>query len=238
MNNTRTEDFESLLSRAVEIYSDCEAKAFLKMQTEAKLSPALKRKLLYIVRTGKREEPARPVGVSPKKALKVAAMVAALLLAGALTVSAVVPEVRERVWGALVEWYEDHFTIELPVGNLPADPPKSIEQTVAPTWMPEGYTVEEETGEKYAYRTYYDANGTVAATFIQNLIAESDMTFDNMDAKVSDVTIGEYDGVLVSYSPTEFALVWVDEQYRYELGSYTLTYEDALKMAESLSTAK
>ena len=111
MNNSKTEDFESLLFRAFEIYSDCEAKAFLKIKTEAKLSPALKEKLLRIVGTGKGEEPARP-GVRRRwKALSVAAMAAALLLAGALTVTALVPEIRERVWGALVEWYEDHFTL-------------------------------------------------------------------------------------------------------------------------------
>ena len=87
-------------------------------------------------------------------------------------------------------------------------------------------------------KIYYDANGNVAGTFAQSLLGNSYTAFDNTNAEVLDVVIGEHNGILIRYSPTEFAFVWMDGQYRYKLLSYTMTYEDGLKIAESLSAAK
>ena len=190
-----------------------------------------------------------------KHVLTRAVAAALIAMSLALVILLSVSATREAIFNAVVEWYEEYFTVQFggeqsgssdaPEATEPTPPettekpaptpPATVEEIRKPTYLPNG--VEEEivleapSGGVYEYYI-----GDEWVGFFQQLIlTDTKKYFDSEGAATENVFINDYTGLLITYEKKEnILLVWSDEEYVYIFETEVLSVEDIISMAESV----
>lgn len=114
--------------------------------------------------------------------------------------------------------------------------PTSIKEVNIPSYVPSGYTVQSSASRKVYMVTYYDSEGNVAATFQQMTISYGSKG-DAEEGTAIDVIVNGLNAVLITYAdqPNIYLLYWQDSQYKYSLHGSFESYDELVKMANSVT---
>ena len=172
---------------------------------------------------------------------RVAVVVLAILSAGMITVAAI-PSLRNAVWGAIVEWYEDYITInytmsddEIVKTDVAVNRPTRIEQVKKPTYYQEG--LEESVAHQNIAQVYIDyyLSNELLYSYKQLVYSENDMYVDNKSATVNNIQINGLTAYLVEYTDSFCKkIIWTDGLYTYHIFTESCDVELLIKIAESV----
>jgi len=165
-----------------------------------------------------------------------------------------VPEWREAIFNAIVEWYDDCFAVryENPEGNeketghkeeSTSEPeteemisvPTYIETIRKPTNLPEGVWEDVLAQTRTGNNSDYYLNDQYLFSFSQILLKPLDDYIDNEDANVTRANINGYDATVVEYvDKSEIYILWSDGEYSYQIFSTECDVETLIRYAESV----
>lgn len=116
-----------------------------------------------------------------------------------------------------------------------SEPPTFIEEVNIPTYLPIGYTIQSKIMRKAYIVDYFNTEGNWALTF-QQMTISSESEGDATQGNAIDVIVNGMNAILFTYEdqPNAYMLYWQDSQYRYSINGYFDSYDDLLKMAESV----
>lgn len=194
-------------------------------------------------------------GISWISTLRIAAVACLIIISMVFTACMCIPEVRESMWNAIVEWYDDHISVhfkqnEDATGDVTEEegssdiqePPSSIEDNIVVTYLPEGYYTEvSETSSMFTHILCYNSEGNMMFRLVQTVFGdagEDDILLDNENDPITTIYINGNEGILVEYPdvPGLYYLVWQNESYQYSLyGSFT-SVSELMKIAEGIRT--
>lgn len=200
-----------------------------------------------------------------RRSLRLIGVTAILILSLAFVACMSVPKVRQAIWEAVVELYEDHVSIDFadPYSepgadrNPPAsavtsvagsadsdksaiapqqDPPKTIVETNAPTYVPEGYEMSECATDKLYIADYFSSSTNTMYSFTQSIIQESHYDGNSEECNLSEIQFNGLTALLITYTASnEYSLYWQDSQYQYRLFGQFESYDQLIQIATSVS---
>ena len=110
-----------------------------------------------------------------------------------------------------------------------------IHQVKKPSWLLDGMEEVEGLNSRVLVNSDYYIGDVFYFTFTQRPIAIADINVDNEGANVTDINISGYNGVIITYdNHSVINLFWSDADYAYSICSELLTYEEAMRIAESV----
>ncbi len=163
-----------------------------------------------------------------------------------------VPEWREAIYEAIVEWYENCFSVryEDPEGKEPEngydsdtvpgtdpaeDAPASIEEKRKPSELPEGVWGDVVINKTSQIIIDYYIGDTYLFTFTQAVLKTSDKYVDNENANVTYININGYDAAVVAHmEKQEIHILWNDGQYSYRILSTVCDADTLIQYAKSV----
>ena len=217
------------------------------------LSDGLLTRVRRLVAAKKRKNGVKKI----KKVMSRVGMVALIAMAALLVLLFSVSATREAIFNAVMEWYDDYFTVQFNPSDAEASessngvadteappestekpaliPPATIEEIRKPTYLPNG--VEEEIvaqSQSACVYEYYIGDEWVGS-FQQFILTDTKKYFDSEGAITENVFINDYTGLLITYEKKEnILLVWSDNEYIYILETEMLEVEDIIKICESV----
>lgn len=160
---------------------------------------------------------------------RVASITVAVLVAATVTTVSV-EALREPVAQFFTQVFE-RFTQVFFVDDTPDTPEVEMAKR-APTYVPEGYTVEQELDLGTANRIVYVNENGEKLRYTQHWKEHIEIVADTEDIQYYDVKINNYQGI--TYSNKEInTIVFSDEEYTYTL-SGPLGTDELVKIAESI----
>jgi len=172
---------------------------------------------------------------------RVAVVVLAILSAGMITVAAI-PSLRNAVWGAIVEWYEDYITInyataedEIVKTDVAVNRPTRIEQVRKPTYYQEGLV--EDIVDQSIMQVYveYYLGENLLYSYKQLVYSENNMYIDNESATVKNIEINGHNACYVEFvGSLHKELIWTDGVYIYQLFTEVCNLELLISVTESI----
>lgn len=259
-NNSEFDSFDALIKLSCSTCMDTEADEFLSAPIDYPVDVKAKRKNYRRIQkltklTQKTKHP------TARKTLRVIAIAAALLLSLAFVACMSIPKVREAIWEAVVEVYEDYISIDFvePISESNADltfpagttvststtkstvtprpePPKSIIETNAPTFVPDGYEMFENETDKIYTIDYFSLNSDDMFNFTQSIIQGSYYKGNSEEGSVSEISLNGLPAILIIYNDSnEYGLYWQDNLYQYSLYGIFDSYEQLVAIASSVS---
>ena len=195
------------------------------------------------------------VTVLKKCFVRVAIALMILMSMGFMTVMAVA-ELREAVFEAIVEWYDNYISIRfeptdkdsnegtdttLPGATDEPDnshtevtPPPKIEKVMKPTYIHEAWEEDIVMNSKSMVIIDYYIGDDVVLSFIQAPFNDKDKLFDN-NADVSyTVDVNGYIAVILEYESSGQSIIWTDGVYCYHAHSDKLDINELMKVASSV----
>jgi len=197
------------------------------------------------------------VNAFKKVTSRVAVVVLAILSAGMITVAAI-PSLRNAVWGAIVEWYEDYLTINYEIPNdeieetesvngveteaaQDSEPneeivrPKKLEQIKKPTYYQEGVIEDIAVQSKTQICFDYYLDESLLYSYKQLIFSEDAMYVNNESAVVQNIDINGCTGYLVELvESSNKKIIWTDSLYIYQLTTESCNFDLLIKVAESV----
>ena len=188
---------------------------------------------------------------------RVAVVILAILSAGIITVAAI-PSLRNAVWGAIVEWYEDYLTInyEMPDDEIeetegvnsadtetgqdsePSEEivaPKWIEEVKTPKYYQEGLIEDIAVQGKTQIIVDYYLGENLFYSYKQLTFSEDAMYIDNVAATVQDIEINGYKAYLVEFVDSSHKkIIWSDGLYIYQLTTELCEFDLLITVAKSV----
>lgn len=194
--------------------------------------------------------------ITVKKCLvRVAVALMALMSVGFLTVMAV-PQLRETVFEAVVEWYDNyvsiHFepsrgenkeptdttsseiTAEPESSNVALTPPTIIEKVMKPTYLPDGAEEDIVNNSKAGVVIDYYLGDDVILSFNQTPYKDKDKLYDNKVSISYDIYVNGFNALALEFESSERAIIWTDGAYYFYVHSATLDIDELLKVASSV----
>ena len=161
---------------------------------------------------------------------RVASILIALLIA-TTTVTVSVKALREKVIEFFTEVFDTHTVVTF-VDDKQDVPDEIALEPRKPSYIPDGYVVEEEVETYAIYRiAYIDDNGA-RIVYNQRRSDNKVMTLDTEGVEHRDITINTYSGVAYTNKGVNF-VIFTDEKYVYAISS-TLDGEELIKIGESI----
>lgn len=263
-NNASFDSLDALIRLSCSTCMDAEVDEFLNAPIDHPLGAKAKRKIHHRIQklTKLAKAPKYP---TVRKTLRVIAIAAALLLSLAFVACMSIPEVREAIWEAVVEVYEDYVSIDFvepsskskadltsPAGTTAStsqgentteptetprpEPPQTIVETNAPTFVPEGYEMFESATDKIYIVDYFSLNSDDMYSFTQSIIQESLYKGDSENGSISEISFNGAIAILITYNESnEYGLYWQDNQYQYGLYGKFESYNQLIQIASSVS---
>ncbi len=243
---------DTLLSLASAEYMKQVTGEFLAVETDATLSPEAEEKIMGMIQIAKRKI-IRGKAWKVIRTILVAALAAATI---ALAACMAHPEIREAIWKVVLTWGDESVQIEFvpattqqnphsnaakpddstkpPEEPIP-EPPTRIVEIRMPGYMPVGWECENTKQRKMFGVSYFNSAGEVIVTFTQ-VVLNVDSYVDSDHAIVDEITINGWEGVLFTYEdqPNVYALYWQDYEYRYSFYGIFESYDQLIRMAESV----
>ncbi len=160
---------------------------------------------------------------------RVASITVAVLVAATVTTVSV-EALREPVAQFFTQVFE-RFTQVFFVDDTPDTPEVEMAKR-APTYVPEGYTVEQEMDLGIIYRIVYTNETGKRIRYAQQVKESMEMIADTENVQYTSITVNDYRGV--TYSNKEInTIVFSDEEYTYTISS-SLNADELVKIAESI----
>lgn len=217
---------------------DCgnaEAAAFEAQDTSCvTFDDAFRRKMKRIIKRGGVTSPAP---IIKKAALRVAAVLVAIMAIGFITVMAV-PDLREAVLDAVISWYEDYITIDfLPKQNRADDTaPANIEVVMLPEYIPADAEMNIVVADSSGGVVDYFRNGELFCCYVQTRLIGGKSVYDSQAlVGIANVMVDGRASVLLDYGNGEYMLVWHDGAYRYDIYARWMDVDEIIAMAESIA---
>ena len=180
-----------------------------------------------------------------KVASKVAIVMLCILSAAFITVMSV-SALRNAIWDAIVEWYDDYIAIHYEESSsnteeqssgdnaIVVSPPTEILEYRKPQYVPDGVEEEIVLQSVVANIIDYYLGNELQFSYKQTVLDDEDNRFNNENSVVEQITInGNEASVVTSDGNDELMLVWADREYIYIISSY-LKQDETVKIAESV----
>ena len=176
--------------------------------------------------------------------VRVAVALLALMSVGFLTVMAV-PDIRNAVVGAVIEWYEDYIAVRFEPGkggnsdgacasSAAGGTPAKIERVMKPTYIPQGAAEDVVLNCATNIVIDYYVGDDLILTYYQ-LIGDGSETL--IDSDISDMRDTEINGnkaVIIEHGSEGCVIMWTDGEYYYQLHSAALGADELIKTASSV----
>ena len=187
-------------------------------------------------------------------AIRVAAVLVVLITLGCVLIGCV-PEWREAIFNAIVEWYDDCFTVryENPAGNeqetgyteeTTTATAETEQAIIAPTYivserkpldLPDGAWEDIVISNQTRISIDYYLDDKYLFSFEQFLLEPNDKYVDNEDADVFYIVINGYTATVVEYvNKKEINIFWNDSEYSYHIFSTECDLDTLVEYAESV----
>lgn len=189
------------------------------------------------------------LAVCRKCFVRVAVALMALMSIGFLTVMAI-PDVRNAMFDAVVEWYENYVSVRFEVGggDEPGDiasvdpdtasasvtPPTKIEKIMKPTYVPQDAEEDVVANNTFCVITDYYLGDDMVLSFTQTLLNDWEKLFDNGISDTQDIAINGNKAVVFRHETQGNVIVWSDGEYCYQLRSVTFGIDELVKIASSV----
>ena len=237
MNECSFDRLDALIALSSRSLIDDEAEKFLELEPYQDISEKARRKAMQIIKRAERKKRSHPAF----HALKIAAIACLICISLVFTACVSIPEVREAMWEAVVEWYDEYIAVRFR-GNssrsgASSRAPASIEEVNLPKYMPDGYTTTAFRSKTLFSAEYYDSDGNYAFTYIQGTQEREILQIDTPKAPPKNVDINGNEGILVIEDGI-MAVVWQDSRYMYVIHGVFETQEDILKVCRSVKQYK
>lgn len=245
--------FNDIITTSLSQNVSKDAEAFLNLDTSGiNDTPKIKKKIL------RRAEHQKTSLLLLK--LRLVAVACLVVLALALTACLCTPEIRNAMWGAIIEWNDGFIQVEFTPNETESTNteteaetstpdtagatetpkfPTSIENIATSTYLPKDYTVlSTNSYEKLVQIEYADASGKFKFLLTQRVFApdvSNNVMIDSDNATVKTVFINSSEGVLVEYTDNGlYYLTWLGTSYQYALYGYFDSYAELIKIAEGV----
>jgi len=193
-----------------------------------------------------------------KIAARVAIFVLAVISVSVVTVAAI-PSLRETVFHAIVEWYDNYLTIhyELPeieetesesiqtdvengietVSDVEPESthPTGIKEVKKPSYYQEGLIEDMVLQSRIQVVIDYYLEEQLVYSYKQLILSEDKMYFDSDSAVVSNIDINGFIAYLIEYDDySNKTIVWTDGDYIYQLTTEVYDLKTLVLVAESI----
>ena len=237
MNECSFDRLDALIALSSRSLIDDEAEKFIELEPYQDISEKARRKAMHIIKRAERKKCSHPAF----HALKIAAIACLICISLVFTACVSIPEVREAMWEAVVEWYDEYIAVRFrgndsQSGTSP-HAPALIEEVNLPEYMPDGYTTTAFRSKTLFSAEYYDSDGNYAFTYIQGTQEREILQIDTPKAPPKNVDINGNEGILVIEDGI-MAVVWQDSRYMYVIQGVFETQEDILKVCRSVKQYK
>lgn len=241
--------FDHLIALAATKCLDEEVQALNDLDTsKVVLDDSYYRKKERVIRQYKR----RPT-IKLIKNIAIRALAAIIIMATlACVLISCVPELRKAICDAIVEWYDDHFSVryEHPSGKEQEtlyeeeSTANSGDAIVVPTYIEDirkPRNLPEEVWEDNVLENntqiiidYYNGDEYLFS-FTQGVLKSNDKFVDNEEVNITSLKIKGYDATVVERTDKkEIDIFWSDGEYSYYLSSTECDLETLLEYAESV----
>lgn len=193
--------------------------------------------------------------------IRVAVALMALMSVGFLTVMAV-PDLREAVFEAVVEWYENYVSIrfepsggennehtdtkssttsasseitgESDIANTVITPPTKIEKVMKPTYIPEGAEEDIVMNSMISVIIDYYLGDDVVLSYTQTTYNNRDKLYDNKTSISREIDVNGHSAVILEFESDGQAIIWTDGVYYFEIVSSVFDINELIKAASSV----
>ena len=146
-----------------------------------------------------------------------------------------VEAIRTEIWNTIVEWYEEYVEIHFENNGAVAN---VIEEYKEPTFVPDGFERQLIMQSPVNYIIYYNVDDERTVVYKQLLMNESiTIQIDNEDCSIKDIVINGNKGQLYEYDDGKIRIMWLDNEWCYELTKYTGDL-DSLTLIEMTESVK
>lgn len=229
------DELDVWLMLAAKNCGNAEAAAFEARDTSrVTFGDAFRRKMKRIIKRGGETS---PVPIIKKAALRVAAVLVAIMAIGFITVMAV-PDLREAVLDAVISWYDDYITIDfLPLQNSAEDTtPANVEAAMLPEYIPADAERNIVVANGSVTAVDYFRNGELFCCYVQTRLIGGKSVYDSQELTgITNVMVDGRSSVLLDYGDGEYMLVWHDGVYRYDIYCRWMDVDEIIAMAESIA---
>ena len=235
--------FELLLFAAAEDAANDVAEEFINVDTSrVEISPQGRKKVERYIRKAKRKTKL----MRPVKVILVACLIA---LSVAFTACMAIPQIREAMTEAVIQWYEDFFAIgfsdephEITTSppaqeEIPAEPPTEIEKKAYASYLHQDLSPVVIADFQSRYEVYYmDSDDNPVFILVQQVITDEPLWNDAEGASAQEVMVTGHKAYMVSDNaePGVYKLIWQDHYYRYLIYGYFEYPADLIKIAENI----
>lgn len=185
------------------------------------------------------------LAVCRKCFVRVAVALMALMSVGFLTVMAV-PNIRNAMVGAVVEWYEDYIAVRLDPGkdgdhtgegtsSSAGGALTRVERAMKPTYIPQ-QNVEEDVirnSESGVVIDYYVGDDLIL-TYYQMIYDGSETLIDSDISDMYDTEINGNKAVVIKHRSEGYMIIWTDGEYYFQLHSTVFGTDELIKIASSV----
>ena len=249
--HNKSDKLDHLIALAAMKCAEEEAQEFKALDTSnVEFDSSYYKKRKQIINKCKRRPAAR---LTKMVAIRVAAALIIMITLGCVLIGCV-PEWREAIFNAIVEWYDDCFAVryENPEGNEKEtghteesiseseteeiiSVPTYIETIRKPTYLPEGVWEDILASTQTTINIDYYFNEEYLFSFSQILLKPNDNYVDNEEVDVRYTKISGNDATVVRYlNQDEVILFWCDGEYSYYIVSTECDIDTLIRYAESV----
>lgn len=185
------------------------------------------------------------LAVCRKCFVRVAVALMALMSIGFLTVMAI-PDVRNAMFDAVVEWYEDYIAVRLDPGkdgdhtgegtsSSAGGALTRVERAMKPTYILQ-QNVEEDVirnSESGVVIDYYVGDDLIL-TYYQMIYDGSETLIDSDISDMYDTEINGNKAVVIKHRSEGYMIIWTDGEYYFQLHSTVFGTDELIKTASSV----
>lgn len=245
LNNS--DKFDHLIALAATKCTEEEADELNSLDTSSvSFDPSYYRKRSKVIRQYKHKPRDRR-----STAVRLAVAIAAAVIVMSLLIGCV-PRIREAIYNAIVEWYNDYFSVryEDPDGQeketlyeeesttaneLDADAPTFIEDIHKPRDLPEDVWEDVLSENNTHIIIDYYRGDEYLFSFTQSILKPIDRYVDNEDINVTYVQVNRNEATVFEYvDKKEINIIWNDGEYSYHIFSTQCDMETLIEYAESV----
>lgn len=236
MSECTFDRLDALISLGTRSLIDKEAEKFMQLSEDTKISSKGRRKVERSIKHYQDQEKMQKF-IKPVKVAGIACLVGISLT---FTACVSIPKVREAMWDAVVEWYDDYIAVRFqkndPSALLP-EAPDEIEELNIPGYLPDGYSFNSYKNINYFICEYYNSNDEYEYTFIQGLRDNAILEIDETSQGLVEVDINGITGIMVT-DEDMMSVVWQDGKYSYAVQGVFQSESDILQVCKSVKIMK
>ena len=251
MKYAENDKFDSLIRLAMLDCGKKDADEFDAIDTSGiELSDRLNKKIFRLIAKKKRESQV----IAARRIFGRIAVAILLIVAIMLTAIACSERLREAIWNAIVEWYNDHIVVRYDEASdvysgddendidayersaaISPTAPDAILEVRKPTVLPEGVVEDIYVQSQWKVAIDYYLGGKIICSFQQVNLKLEDYYYNNDVSKIEEIQIGNYLASFAVHNDNGNKYIfWNDGEYSYVLCFSEMNIEQATAIAESV----